>query len=166
MGKKILIIIVALVLSQSCKKPSHETPVGTISATIDGIAESFNTNAVGQITTGVQSNFLLIGGSDGNSPEANTLSLSINSTATITKGSYSTVGTSSPVAHIFATVGHMSATQHNIYRTDVEGKYSGTIAITLISNTNVEGTFSGKLLLDNGTTIKIITDGKFNVSLK
>jgi hypothetical protein len=166
--KKYLLFAICLILAlSSCKKGSN-IPANTISATVDGVNESFNTGPVALLGSSVQLNSSLsISGSNGSGTNSDRIAITIESNSTITKGTYTNGGTNnSGLTSIVYNKAPFSLTNPNIYTTDVNGNYPTTVTITSISSTSIQGTFSGTLLFSNGTTTKTITDGKFNLSLK
>lgn len=168
MKKSLLFAIYILIVLASCKKNSSDAPANTISATIDGVTESFNTNAVAQIGTGVRLNSnLSITGTNGSATGSDGMSITINSNNTIAKGNYTNSGNNnSGFTSILYSKGPFSFINPIIYVTDVNGTYPSTVTITSISSTNIQGTFSGNLVFRDGKTIKSVTDGKFNVNIK
>lgn len=169
MKKTLLFLISILFICASCKKGSSDpsnTPVNTITATVDGVAVSFNTAIYAKIGTGLRINSaLIISGSNGSASGADLISLTLNTNNTIVKGDYTNNG-SNGVTSIVYSKGVSTLANPNFYATDVNGIYLSTITITAISNTNVQGTFSGKLVFTDGKTTKSVTDGKFNVSIQ
>lgn len=166
MRKHFLIAICVLATLASCKKTSPIAPSNTISTTIDGVNESFNANIVARLGTGVQQNSdLLITATNGTAKDADGISITINSNSSIAKAVYvNTSSTSFP--SLLYSKGSFSLTNPNYYTTDVHGNNLTTIVITSLTSTNIQGTFSGKLVLANGSTIKSVTDGKFNVNFQ
>jgi len=168
MKKTLLFVIAILSFCVSCKKNSSDpsnTPVNTITATVDGVTESFNTTVYARIGTGIRINSaLIISGSNGAASGADLISLTLDTNNTIANGDYTNNG-SNGVTSIVYSKGVFTLANPNYYATDVNGIYPSTIKITSVSNTNVQGTFSGKLVFPDGKTTKSVTDGKFNVNI-
>jgi hypothetical protein len=168
MKKPLLIAICILTLFVSCKKSSSEAPTDTISANIDGVSESFNTAAYAHLSTGVQlnSNLVITGGYDG-AGGSDIMSFTITSDHTITKGTYvNTSSSNGSYVSIAYTKGPLSLANPTIYASVVDGTPPSSITITSISSTNIQGTFSGQLVLSGGSAAKSVTGGKFNVQIK
>jgi hypothetical protein len=167
MKKPLLITICILLAFSSCKK-SSDVPANTISATIDGVDESFNTNQSARLGSSIDLNSnLLISGSSASGTGADGIGITIESNSTIVKGSYNNAGTNnSGFTSILYSKGPSLLIDPNIYTTDVNGNYPTTITITSMSNTNIQGTFSGQLLFKDGKTVKSVTNGKFNLDIK
>jgi hypothetical protein len=163
----LLLPICTLFLLVSCKKNTPVTPQSSISATVDGVNETFDVNAAATLTniegTG---NVLLISGKE---TSETGIGVEVNSASTITKGSY-TVTTGIPEGFNPAT--SVSYTQgYEIFFPVQNASSQNLITITYISSTNVQGTFnvdlSGALPSSQPIfTSKTITNGKFNVSIK
>jgi hypothetical protein len=141
--KKTLILISCVFLgSTSCKKNSDIVPTNTITATIDGVDESFNTGTYAQLTTGVatNSNLSVYGTSGGTNPDVISLTLGANQTLTTT--SYSSAAVSGSIVYDYESA--TSGLFANSYATPISGSPS-TITITSLTGTSVQGTFSGVL---------------------
>ena len=171
MKKTLLFAICIFLFFASCKKKSSDTaPSNSITATIDGVSESFNTNITVHFGAGIQGiqsgSGLIIEGTNGNADGADDLSITINSSSTVVKGNYTNSGNSGGFPSIFYRKGAFSVSDPVFYITDVNAVNPSAVTITSISNTNIQGTFSGKLIFTDGKTIKTVTDGKFNVNIK
>jgi hypothetical protein len=59
MKKYCVLVICMVALLASCKKNNDVAPSNTISATIDGVYENFNTDPYAQLSTGVTLNSVL-----------------------------------------------------------------------------------------------------------
>jgi hypothetical protein len=164
--KKILLFTICIALAfSSCKKSSSDVPANTISATIDGVDESFNTNPIAELGTAIRLNSnLLISGGNGSGTGSDSMAITIESNNTIVKGSYTNAG--SDFISVLYNNGPFSLANPTYYTTDVTGVYPTTVVITSMSSTNIQGTFSGKLLFNKGTTVKTVTNGKFNLTIK
>jgi hypothetical protein len=160
-------LLFALVLLASCKKSSNaSTPAGsTITATVDGTPMTFNNVLVAKDTAFSGAYVLTFSGATSLTASSPELSLTVDGPTAITTGTYS-LGPAVNTTNIPA----ISYTQGSslIYLTDVTRTYSSSIEITSLSQTNVQGTFTGTLTLatGSGATTKAITDGKFNVNFK
>jgi len=168
MKKPLFITICLLLAFTSCKKNSSDAPANTISATIDGVVESFNTGGGAQLGTAVQLNSnLVITGANGVAAGSDVMSITISSNTSIAEGVYTNSGANNAgFTSILYSKGPFSLTNPNIYATDVNGTHLTTVTITSLSSTNIKGTFSGQLLLNGGSTVKAVTNGKFNLSIK
>jgi hypothetical protein len=164
--KKILLFTICVTLAfSSCKKSSSDIPANTISATIDGVDESFNSNPIAELGTAIRLNSnLLISGSNGSGTGSDSMAITIESNNTIVKGNY--INTGSDFISVLYNKGPFSLSNPNTYSTDINGTYPTTVTITSMSSTNIQGTFSGKLLFKDGTTVKNVTNGKFNLTIK
>jgi len=168
MKKPLLFIIVLFLFLASCKKNASVGPVNTLSATINGVDESFNTNLYAQNGTGVTTNSdLAVFGTTGTASNAEVLSITVNTNATIATGTYTNSASSnSGFISILYSKGPVNLFTPNEYVSDVNGTYLTTVKVTSISNTNVQGTFSAQLLYTDGKTKMMVTNGKFNVNFK
>jgi hypothetical protein len=167
--KKLLLFTICVTLTfSSCKKSSSDIPANTISATVDGVDESFNTNPIAELGTAISLNSnLIISGSNGSGTGSDSMGITIESNNTIIKGSYTNASANnSSYVSVLYNKGPFSPSNPTVYSTDVNGDYPTTVTITSMSSTNIQGTFSGKLLLSDGTTIKNVTNGKFNLTIK
>ena len=164
--KKTLLIAVCLLVSLVACKKNSVAPKNTISATIDGISETFNINVSAQLGTSVQLNsHLIISGASGSAASSDGMAIEINSGSTIVNGNYVNNGAAGYMGITYSK-GPFSLTNPIVYSTDVNSVYPSNVTITSISNTNVQGTFTGKLLFTDGKTVKTVTDGKFNIDIK
>jgi hypothetical protein len=167
--KKLLLFTICVTLAfSSCKKSSSDIPANTISATVDGVDESFNTSPIAELGTAISLNSnLLISGSNGSGTSSDSMGITIESNNTIVKGSYTNASTNnSSYVSVLYNKAPFSLSNPNIYSTDINGTYPTTVTITSMSSTNIQGTFSGKLLFKDGTTVKNVTNGKFNLTIK
>jgi hypothetical protein len=168
MKKTLLFTICTFLFLASCKKSSSVAPTNTLSATIGGTEESFNTNIFAQNGEGVALNSALtVFGYNGSGTGADELIITMNTNKAITTGTYSNAPSSTDgFISIFYSKGPVNALSPNQYTSDVNGAYLTTVKITSISGTNVQGTFNAQLLYTDGKTVKSVTNGKFNVNLK
>ncbi|MEO6631226.1 MAG: hypothetical protein ABIN13_05870 [Mucilaginibacter sp.] len=147
-----------------CKKDNNVAPENTISASIDGVDESFNTNAVAQLGTTVKLNSnLAIYGTNGSAADDDVISITLAVNQTIAPGSFVSGSNEVGLVSILYKHGPVSLINPNTYATDINGSPS-TVVITKLTNTNVQGTFSGKLIYRNAS--KVVTNGKFNLTIK
>jgi hypothetical protein len=152
----------------SCKKNSSVAPVNTLSATINGVSESFNINLLAQNSIGsTLHSDLSVFGSNGKSVDSSdALSITVDNNSAITVGTYTNTSNSNEgFVRITYYKSPASFIDPNTYTSDVNGTYLTTIKITSISSTNVQGTFSAQLVYFDGKTINQVTNGKFNVNL-
>ena len=148
----------------SCKKATDIAASNTISATIDGVDESFSTSPSAQLSTGVTLNSNLgIYGTNGSATGADALSITLQTNKTIATGTYTSGSSSIGAVQILYSHGTFSLVSPNTYTTDPTGTAT-TVTISTLTNTNVQGTFSGKLF--QGGSSKTVTNGKFNLTLK
>lgn len=160
--KRIIVIATCILLVFSgCKKNSNVAPANTISADIDGVTENFNTRAIATLSTGPTSNsgFTILG-TNGATSDSDFLSITVAINQTITTGSYTSDTSFVSILYKF---GPSSIDNLNDYHTDLAGSPS-TVVITKLTSTNIQGTFSGKLVY--GSASKTVTNGKFNLTLK
>lgn len=159
----------------SCSKKSDTSPTisAGISASINGTATSFNTAAAGVKTTttgtvnGTSTTLtgIAVGGksSSGGILEIVIAAQTIKAGTTLKTINADDESALTGAAFIYAPNGDAD----NGYITQADNNSS--VTITAITDTNVQGTFSGTVYEfdDNGNTIdhKTITNGKFNVNL-
>jgi len=167
MKKTLLLALFIIVSISACKKSASVAPANTLSATFNGVTESFNTNLFGQNGSGVTLNSSLsILGANGSASGSDVLSITLTTNNTITTGTYTNAPNSNDgFVSIVYNVGPFSLVNPNTYTSDVNGNYLTTVKITSINSTNIQGTFTAQLLYTDGKTVKTVTDGKFNVKL-
>ncbi len=145
----------------SCKKDSSKTETSnTITATIGSSNFNFSTAAVAQVISSNGIYSIQIIGSNGTGSSAQGVSIAIESDKPIVKGTYSVTDTSS-----FTDITYV---ENPSVSTPVSfsSQVAGTVNITSISSTNVQGTFSGVLVSNqDNTTTQTLSNGKFNVSV-
>ena len=152
----------------SCKKndpaKSNTTAVGTISATIGGVNETFTTSVIAESADTPAYN-IAISGFRGTDVNRVGIQIGISSYKPITTGTYAISSAVSNDVVYTPFVGYYKNTSVSsiaIFGTD----NITTITITSVSNTNVQGTFSGVLLNEDGSTdTQTIANGKFNVNI-
>jgi hypothetical protein len=164
MKKTLLVISCLLLLFTSCKKNKDAAPENTISANINGVDESFNTNAYAQLGNGVKSNSSLsIYGADGSAAGSNILTITLALNQTISTESYTSGSSSTGNVAVQYSIGSFSLANPNIYKTDVSSNGT-TVVITKLTSSNIQGTFSGKIF--KGSDSKTVVNGKFNLPIK
>jgi hypothetical protein len=155
MLKKLLVVSLVTLSLVSCKKDKDDSPAYSLSAKIDGTSQAFNTAVAAQKTGDAQSGFTVIitglGGSASSPYPA--FSVFIDDAAAIVAKTYTAAA--SEVACIYAADSQASYTSDNDF----------SVTITSITDTNVSGTFSGKV--DDGSGgIKNITEGAFSAKFQ
>ena len=164
MKKALIFVSCILLVFTSCKKNSDVAPSNTISANINGVEESFNTNTVAQLSSLIKLNDgLSIYGTNGSATGADILTISLSLNQTLTKGSYTSGSNTVGLVSILYQSGPFSIANLNYYATDDSANQT-TVIITTLTGTNIQGTFSG--ILVNGNATKTVTNGKFNLTLK
>ena len=142
----------------SCKK-KDVTPAVSITANVDGTATSFNVNAAalqgtvsGVTITNIQ----------GTTSGGATLSLALNGTVTAGK-TYSDAATNDNDKPLM--VYAASATSDDDFFNDDDNAANlPSVTITSVTATTIDGTFTG--LIENSTSTKSITNGKFHVNIQ
>ncbi len=164
---KPLLVAVCIVLAlASCQKSATNKSVNTISATIDGMNESFGASVATQMSNAAQASYSVsIAASTGTGTNADALSIFVSSNNKIVTGTYTNIPDSSgnflQIVYLKGAIGTPVT-----YNTDYAGTKPSSLTITAISSTSVQGTFSGQLILTNGDSAKTVTDGKFNLKIK
>ena len=166
--KKLLLFSACIMLAfASCKKndpTKSTTAVGTISATIGGVNETFTTSVIAE-SADTPSYTIGISGFRGTGANQEGIQIGISSYKPITTGTYTISSALSNDVVYTPFVGYYKNTSVSsiaIFGTD----NITTITITSVSNTNVQGTFSGVLLNEDGSTdTQTIANGKFNVNI-
>lgn len=162
MKKLIFLLPVCLLLVVcSCKKSSTKPAnvAGTLTVTIGGKAQTFNVGAVAHLdNTGGFNTLGIIGVQS--TTTANSLVITVSSTGPITAKSYTDANSESQLSYTTAAGA--------IYQDDGTSGTSSTVTIKSISSTNVQGTFSGTLMLITGTgaATQTFTNGSFNLDIK
>ena len=172
----LLLAAIALVMLSCTKKAATKTndvtpPVITlgISATIDGTNETFNTiDSAGYNNTSTYYS-LSIAATSSAADTADYLQLALFNKTAIDTGTYIVgPGTYNPPYGPLIVYKLKSSTNFaNDYVIDYTGAHTIQLHITAISKTNIQGTFSGTLVVAAGTwgATKTITNGKFNVNV-
>lgn len=163
MNKTLLIAICFLLFLFSCKK--SEAPKNTLTFSVDGASEKYpNASASIGDYLAQGSNLLVSGYLDANNI-AGSMQFTIIANSSIAKGVYSNDGKTGSLKIIYYPSDYTLAKQ-NSYITDLSGAHPSTVTITSLSDKNVQGTFSGQLILNGGNTVKTISDGKFNADFQ
>jgi len=156
--------------NKAAVKPDNPVLADSISATIDGANENFNTiDSAGYLNT-ASFYSMSITAKNGTSATADKIQLDIFNPTPITVGTYAlTPGSYNPPfvpLIIYYTNGGSNLADD--YVIDYTGAHQIAITITYISSSKVQGTFSGTLVVAAGTsgTTKTITNGKFDVYIK
>ncbi|MHB8208858.1 hypothetical protein [Mucilaginibacter sp.] len=154
----------------SCKKdPVKLNPSSnSVSATIDGVNEAFNTTInAGFIDTPYHE--IGIYAINGTGVTQDDLSVSVISDTNIVKGTYTVLTNevvNSNTSPLLIYYSNKTSPNETDYETDFTGVNQLTVTLNLISKTNVQGTFSGVLVDMLNGKVKSITNGKFNVNIK
>jgi len=152
-----------LLLCTACKKNNDTTPTNTISAQIDGVTESFNTNPTAGLGTSVALNSSLIFfGGNGAGANDDIINVKINASQTITTSSYTSGSDAVGYVSISYKHGPSSILNPNTYVSDPTSQQN-TVVIKKLTSTNIQGAFSGKLFYKGAS--KTVTNGKFNINL-
>jgi hypothetical protein len=155
------LLVGGLLLLGGCKKSASAG--AAITTTINGVAETFNTSAFAEISNNAWASTLIIGGYQNNTAQPDILSIQVSGQGYITTGTYtfSKANFNNPQPSI------LYYQNRNAYTQDTSS--ANTITITALTSTNVQGTFSGALLLDSGSASpvkKIAISGSFNVPVR
>jgi|SRR6185503_10965168 len=150
MLKNFLVIALAILTLASCSKDKNDTPAYNLSAKIDGTAQAFNTGVsaekAGDATNGYTVAIAGVAGNSSNPYPA--LALNIDSDDPIVAKTYT--ATAFEASSIYVT----DATTMFISDTDF------TITVTSISDTEIKGTFSGKV------DAKVVSEGAFSAKFQ
>jgi outer membrane murein-binding lipoprotein Lpp len=149
--------------------PLKPAAADTISATIDGVNESFNSLD----TTRYNSpNSLYLSGA--NADNADKMILILGSTgSSIDTGTYVSTYPAAKGLEILYGVGP-GYTPDNLYYTYdiIDGaSFDAIVKVTSVTSSNIKGTFSGTVVLESSVltaspVTKAITNGKFNLAIK
>ncbi|WP_426669642.1 hypothetical protein ACPPVU_00065 [Mucilaginibacter sp. McL0603] len=172
--KKLLFLAAGvLFVLYSCKKstPAVTPLTNGISATINGVNETFNFAAFAESTQdGLGSGYEIIFLAAKDPSNSSGIKVIVNFPNQPTIGTYSfdptNVNNLGPEINYFNSDGPDN--RLNAYGTS-DGPYTGTVTITSLSSTNVQGTFSGTLHeQDQSSAVHTvtITNGKFNVKFQ
>jgi hypothetical protein len=175
--KNILLFSVCLLfILSSCKKSGGgdgSTPANTISATVDGVKLNFSTKAIAYISqTYSMINILDINGQTGKGITNEGIDINVAEyfpNVGITKGTYLTSGPPPSPAYSYLSYYKQVPDSNYVhsYFTDISklAAYVTTVTISSITDTNVQGTFSGTVYNSRGDSTKVITNGKFNMAI-
>ncbi|MDB5136092.1 MAG: hypothetical protein JWP37_2695 [Mucilaginibacter sp.] len=158
----VLTLVFGVVTLNSCKK-KDPAPSATITATVDGIATTFNTHAIGAKGTIQGITITTIQGT-----AANGTSLAITLNGTITAGKTYSSSANSPDDEPLL----LLSTPDSDFLNDDSSANLVSVTITAVSSSSIQGTFKGNLVSTNinvgnsgaQNATKVIADGKFNVS--
>jgi len=164
MKKTLLIAICFSLFLFSCKK--SEAPKNTVTFTVDGINKKYpNASASIGDYLAQGSNLSFVAYTDANNI-AESISFTITANTSLTKGGVYRTDDKTGAVRITYYPSDYTLAKQNSYLTKFGGQYVSTITITSLSDTNVQGTFSGQLVLNGGNTVKTISDGKFNATIQ
>src|SRR4030095_2908772 len=150
MLKNFLVIALAILTLASCSKDKNDTPTYSLSAKIDGTAQAFNTGVAAQKAGDASTGYsVAIAGVAGNSSNPYpALALNIESPNPIVAKTYT------------ATAFEAGA----VYVTDASTMFIGdtdfTITVTSVTDTDIRGTFSGKV------EAKVVSEGAFSAKFQ
>lgn len=146
----------------SCKKSSTSpgSVTGTMTATINGTAQTFNVGAIANLQSSGGTYTLGMEGLSAASGSANSMIISITSSSSIVAGTYTAASTQADVSY--------TQDNNNVYQYDGSNGSNASVVIKSISSTSVSGTFTGTLELINGTGVSsvAITNGTFNLKIQ
>jgi len=161
-----------LLLFLSCKKDSNRStpkPTNTLSATIDGVNETFTDSLEADTVINVNDPKYTINvtGLRGSGASREGLSFSVNSDSPVTKGTYSITSQTNTGRTTFPYIVYWKGEPNAFtFGTDESGVNITSITITSINNSNVQGVFSGVLISGPFyNTSRTVTNGKFNVNI-
>jgi len=161
-----LLVVCSVAVLSSCKKSSSSVSGNTtITLTVDGSSKTFNTAATGQLTAFGGGQILVVSGasSAGGTPDIITLTV-VSASGNVKAGTYTGSASGDRAAVTYAPGG-----TGVVYTNDPSiGSTTANIAISSITSTNVKGSFNAAITPTNsaGTTIKIITGGTFDMTIK
>lgn len=158
MKKAILFVLLGVTIF-SCKKKSSSSPAipfNTIIATIGDTVYTFNRNIYDTATMVVGDSAILIEASDSS---ADLAAVVLRSDSAITTRTYN-ADTSFDHAGVF----DIELSSSNYENSIPQSNNPLTVIVTAITDTSIQGTFSGNIYLDGDTTkaLKVVTNGKFN----
>ncbi len=168
----IFLSLATVLLFGSCSKKNNVSLKSTITATVDGQVMNFNVNAYARnVLSGdpkLWTTSLTIQGATSSAKPYGSILLAIASPRTnpVTLGTFDTDSKKNNPP-VFVELGYDYIHVGDFipaFNTDTTGVQPTVITISSYSNTNVAGTFSGILVAQDGSSIKTITNGSFNVS--
>jgi len=170
----LLLSLSFLFVFSSCKKNKVIGPSTNIFATVNNTTINFNNNITITLDTSnaaVYGSSIIIYGQTDTSASKASISIGITSfnpsgvVATGTYNSYASFNSFGYCNVIYKAVLPNVQTK-TTYLTDPRNFYQSTVVITSSSKTNIQGTFTGRLVSSLGdTTTRLITNGKFNVPI-
>jgi outer membrane murein-binding lipoprotein Lpp len=165
----LIAIVFASCVSKAKVDPIKPAFADTISATVDGVNESFNSLDTTRYNS---ANSLYLSGA--NADNADKMILILGSTgSSIDTGTYVSTYPAAKGLEILYGVGP-GYTENNLFYTyDIIGgaSFDATLKVTSVTSSNIKGTFSGKVVLESSVltanpVTKTITNGKFNLAIK
>ncbi|SDF07298.1 hypothetical protein SAMN05216464_112139 [Mucilaginibacter pineti] len=161
----LLSFVFGVVTLNSCKKDKKDednTPLATISASVDGTATNFNTGAIAAQVSINGANFTSL---EGTAENKTSMSIIISGTPVAGK-TYSNGASNDEDKPLLA---YFVSDDERYFSDDNDQTNPASLTITSVTSTTVKGTFKGNLVYltgANGTTKKkAITNGKFNLTL-
>jgi len=173
--KKILLLpALSVIVFASCVGKAKVDPIkpafaDTISATIDGVPENFNSFDTIRYNN---PNSLYFSGTNADNADKMILILGSNGNS-IDTGAYTSVYGGPKGSEILYGVGPGNTANNYYYTYDISGgaSFDAIVRVTSISSSNIKGTFSGTVVQESSVltaspVIKTITNGKFNLAIK
>ena len=150
MLKNFLVIALAILTLASCSKDKNDTPAYSLSAKIDGTSQAFNTAVTAQKAGDASTGYsvLIVGIAGSTSSPYPALTLSIDSDDPIVAKTYT--ATAFEAGSMYVTDASTMLTSDTDF----------TITVTSITDTEVHGTFSGKI------ETKTISEGAFSAKFQ
>ena len=141
-------------------------PTSTITATVDGVNESFNSN---DTVRSIGSTGMYVSGT--NAANSDKIIFILGSSNGLDTGKYSSTAATNNGIQVLYGVGPGYTADNYYYNYNISGgpSYDGTLTITSISSTRVQGTFSGTLVQESSVfstgirLTKTIANGKFDL---
>ncbi len=153
MLRKILFVSIAVITLASCKKDKDDAPAHHVSAKIDGEKKDFNATVVATKQSLAGYHFVVVSGLAGSaSSPYPAFSLSITDNAAITAKTYTATN--------FEAGGSYDKTDQEGYESDTDF----SVTISSITDTEIKGSFVGKV--DDGATVKTVTEGSFSAKFQ
>jgi hypothetical protein len=150
MLRKLLFVSLAVATLASCKKDKNDTPAYNLSTKVDGTKVDFNT-AVSASRVGDAVMITGVGGNASSPYPAFSIFID-DDVAAVTAKAYT--GLDGDAGVVYAAAAGQS----------FESDDDLTVTISSITATEVKGTFSGKV--EDGATIKTITEGTFSAKFQ
>jgi len=165
----LIIIVFASCVSKAKVDPVKPAFADTISATIDGVPENFNSLDTIRYNN---PNSLYFSGTNADNADKMILILGSNGNS-IDTGAYTSVYGGPKGSEILYGVGPGNTANNYYYTYDISGgaSFDGVVKVTSISSSNIKGTFSGTVVQESfvltaSPVTKTITNGKFNLAIK